>query len=120
MAIWNASRNETVTGSPRSRHLPRLASDAVIGLAQVVEFELLSAGSRLWKSVRCDGSRGRWIVYANLKVGESGEGLQCATRRSFADSAAIIRRVLGERLNARDWIGVVLCGERLSFTIRPD
>ena len=31
-----------------------------------------------------------------------------------------MRRVLENRLSARDWIAAVLCGERLSYTIRPD
>lgn len=92
----------------------------MIDLKHLVEFELLSAGNRLWKSVQCHASRGRWIVYASLKLGESGAGLESGARHAFRDSAAIIKRVLGDRLNARDWIAVVLCGERLSHTIRPD
>jgi hypothetical protein len=92
----------------------------MIDVAQLVAFELLSAGGRLWTSVDCDGSRGRWIVYANLRSSESGVGSEQATAPAFSESAAIIKRVLGNRLNARDWIAAVLCGERLSCTIRPD
>jgi hypothetical protein len=96
----------------------------MIDVAQLVEFELLSAGGRLWKSVECDGTRGRWVVYANLKAardaGEPDNARGLRAQPVFAESAEIIRRVLDNRLNARDWIAAVLCGERLSYTIRPD
>ena len=96
----------------------------MIDVAQLVEFELLSAGGRLWKSVECDGTRGRWIVYANLKPArdalEPDNSRGPSARPEFAESAEIIRRVLDNRLNARDWIAAVLWGERLSYTIRSD
>jgi hypothetical protein len=93
----------------------------MIDVAQLVEFELLSAGGRLWKSVACDGARGRWVVYASLRASEPGadRGMPVAPA-AFAESAEILKRVLESRLNARDWIAAVLCGERLSCTIRPD
>ena len=94
----------------------------MIDVAQLVEFELLSAGGRLWKSVACDGTRGRWVVYANLRAGESDERREtdgAAFESAFAESAKILKRVLDDRLNARDWVAAVLCGERLSCTIRP-
>jgi len=98
----------------------------MIDVARLVEFELLSAGGRLWTSVACDGTRGRWIVYANLRASEPDRGHELDAERgvsaapaAFAESAEILKRVLDERLNARDWIAAVLCGERLSCTIRP-
>ena len=113
------------------RHLTTLASAAMIDVAQLVEFELLSAGGRLWTSVECDGTRGRWVVYANLRASEpegarrrAASEADAATERvpdpAFAESAEILRRVLDNRLNARDWIAAVLYGERLSYTIRSD
>jgi hypothetical protein len=98
----------------------------MIDVAQLVEFELLSAGGRLWKSVECDGTRGRWVVYANLRASESDgtcepdAASEPIPHPAFAESAEILKRVLDNRLNARDWIAAVLCGERLSYTIRPD
>lgn len=99
----------------------------MIDVAQLVEFELLSAGGRLWKSVACDGARGRWVVYASLRVGGPDADRDADADRGgsvapavFAESAEILKRVLESRLNARDWIAAVLCGERLSCTIRPD
>jgi hypothetical protein len=95
----------------------------MIDVAQLVEFELLSAGGRLWKSVACDGTRGRWVVYASLRASEPGEcqetGRATVGPAAFAESAEILKRVLDDRLNARDWVAAVLCGERLSCTIRP-
>jgi len=96
----------------------------MIDVARLIEFELLSAGGRLWKSVECDDTRGRWVVYADLKAID-GDGRAAAdaswlaAQTAFVESAEILRRVLDTRLNARDWIAAVLCGERLSYTIRP-
>ena len=94
----------------------------MIDVVQLVEFELLSAGGRLWKSVVCDGTRGRWVVYASLRASEpdapAARGAPIAPA-AFAESAEILRRVLDDRLNTRDWIAAVLCGGRLSCTIRP-
>ena len=98
----------------------------MIDVARLVEFELLSTGGRLWKSVECDGSRGRFLVYANLNASDTVTGsghvdaAEPAAAPRFAESAAIIRRVLESRLTARDWIAAVLCGDRLSYTIRPN
>jgi hypothetical protein len=84
-------------------------------LSQLIMFELRSAGDRLWESVACDRGQDRWIVYANLRPGAPG------TRQpDFAESARILRNVLDNRLSAKDWIAAVLCGDRVSCTIRPD
>ena len=97
----------------------------MIDVARLIEFELLSAGGRLWKSVECDDARGRWVVYADLKASEARDGRadadanRLAAQTAFVESAEILRRVLDNRLNARDWIAAVRCGERLSYTIRP-
>ena len=95
----------------------------MIDVAKLVEFELLSAGGRLFKSVACDGTRGRWVVYANLHASEADErqliDRAVVESAAFAESAKILKRVLDDRLNARDWVAAVLYGERLSCTIRP-
>ena len=98
----------------------------MVDVAQLVEFELLSAGGRLWQSVACDATHGRWVVYANLRPSgpdegcdpDAGGGAPIAPA-AFTESVEILRRVLDDRLNARDWIAAVLCGGRLSCTIRP-
>jgi len=94
----------------------------MIDVAQLVEFELLSQGSRLWESVECDDTRGRWIVYANLKpvpdAREHADARGLDAQPVLVESAEIIRRVLDNRLNTRDWIAAVLWGGRLSCTIR--
>lgn len=84
-------------------------------LSQLILFELRSAGDRLWESVACDRGSDRWIVYANLRPGAPE-----AAEPSFAESAQILRTVLDNRLSARDWIATVLCGDRVSCTIRPE
>jgi len=94
----------------------------MIDVARLIEFELLSAGGQLWKSVACDDTRGRWVVYADLKASEARgahEASRLVAQTAFVESAEILRRVLENRLNARDWIAAVLSGERLSYTIRP-
>jgi hypothetical protein len=30
-----------------------------------------------------------------------------------------LRSVLHSRVTARDWVAVVLCGDRISYTVRP-
>lgn len=84
-------------------------------LSQVILFELRSAGDRLWESVACDRGSGRWIVYANLRPGALG-----TPEPGFAESARVLRNVLDTRLSAKDWIAAVLCGDRVSCTIRPE
>ena len=86
----------------------------MIDVPRVLVFELLSAGGRLWSSVRCDRNADRWVVYADLRPERT------AAELPLAESATIIRKVLNGRLSGRDWIAAVLCGGRLSFTVTPD
>jgi hypothetical protein len=84
----------------------------MFSLPTVVQFELLSLGSSLWSSVKCVHRRDRVVVYATMRnEPRSGD--------AFRDSERILRRVLQARLIARDWVAVVLCGDRVSYTVRP-
>ena len=86
----------------------------MIDVPQLVVFELSSAGARLWSSVRCDRDGDRWVVYANLRAERD------PAEPALAESARIFKRVLNNRLRARDWIAAVLCGGRVSYTVTPD
>jgi hypothetical protein len=98
----------------------------MIDVARLVEFELLSEGGGLWASVACTAAHGRWVVYANLRSSRADDieladdADEAVAQPAFVESAEIIRRVLDNRLSARDWIAAVLRGERLSYTIGPD
>ncbi len=81
-------------------------------VAQLIVFELQSAGGSLWQSVACDRGQDRWIVYANLRP-------HTATEPELIESARILETVLDNRLSAKDWIAAVLCGDRVSYTITP-
>lgn len=86
----------------------------MVSIPQLINFELLSAGSSLWSTVECDRRHDRWVVYANLRPVEGG------TEEAFSKSERLLKDVLDRRLSARDWLAVVLCGDRVSHTVRPD
>jgi hypothetical protein len=86
----------------------------MISIPQLIGFELLSAGFSLWSKVECGREHDRWVVYANLRSADDDP------ERALAESERILRRVLDTRLSARDWMAVVLCGGRVSHTVRPD
>ena len=85
----------------------------MVKLSDVVAFELMSSGGELWRSVRLDQRHERWIVYMSLR-----DELARSADDVFRESEAILRDVLRARLTAHDWLAVVLCGDRLSRTIR--
>lgn len=113
-ALRGKTLHETFTRVQCVFHAAPLSCAAMIDVPRLVVFELSSAGARLWSSVRCDRFAGRWVVYADLRPERD------AAEPAFAESARIIRRVLDNRLSARDWIAAVLCGARVSFTVKPD
>ena len=84
----------------------------MISLSAVVKFELLSLGSGLWSSVKCVRRQNRLIVYATLRD-------EPHSTDAFRDSERVLRSVLHSRVIARDWVAVVLCGDRVSYTLRP-
>jgi hypothetical protein len=84
----------------------------MISLPAVVKFELLSLGSSLWSSVKCVHRQNRLIVYATLRN-------EPHSSNAFRDSERVLRSVLHSRVTARDWVAVVLCGDRISYTVRP-
>ena len=84
----------------------------MVSLPTVVQFELLSVGASLWSSVKCVRRQDRLIVYATMRSRPSSAD-------AFRDSERLLRRVLHSRLVARDWVAVVLCGDRVSYTVRP-
>ncbi len=84
----------------------------MVSLPAVVKFELLSLGSSLWSSVKCVHRHNRLIVYATLRD-------EAHSANSFRDSERVLRNVLHSRVIARDWVAVVLCGDRVSYTVRP-
>lgn len=84
----------------------------MIALPADVKSELLTLGSALWSSVKCVHRHNRLIVYATLRD-EPGSA------DAFRDSERVLRRVLHSRVIARDWVAVVLCGDRVSYTLRP-
>ncbi len=84
----------------------------MVSLPAVVKFELLSLGSALWSSVKCVHRQKRLIVYATLRD-------EPHSPDAFRDSERVLRSVLHSRVTARDWVAVVLCGDRISYTVRP-
>ena len=86
----------------------------MIDIPQLIGFELLSAGGSLWSSVEFDRKHDRWIVYASLRTEEG------RTEHALVESERLLRDVLDRRLCARDWLAVVLCGGRVTHTVRPD
>jgi hypothetical protein len=84
----------------------------MVSLPAVVKFELLSLGSALWSSVKCVHRHNRLIVYATLRD-------EPRSADAFRDSERVLRSVLHSRVIARDWVAVVLCGDRVSYTVRP-
>ncbi len=84
----------------------------MISLPAVVKFELLSLGGALWSSVKCVHQRSRLVVYATLRDKPNSAD-------AFRDSERVLRSVLHSRVIARDWVAVVLCGDRVSYTVRP-
>ncbi len=86
----------------------------MISIPQLINFELQSAGGALWSAVECDRKYDRWVVSANLR---SADG---SAARAIAESERLLKDVLDRRLRDRDWLAVVLCGGRVSHTVRPD
>lgn len=86
----------------------------MISIPQLIGFELLSAGGSLWSAIECDREHDRWVVYASLRPAEGG------TEWALAESERLLRDVLDRRLSARDWVAVVLCGDRVSHTVKPN
>jgi len=84
----------------------------MVSLPAVVKFELLSLGSSLWSSVKCVHRQNRLVVYATLREAPHSPD-------AFRDSERVLRTVLHSRVIARDWVAVVLCGDRISYTVRP-
>ena len=84
----------------------------MVSLPAVVKFELLSLGTSLWSSVKCVHRHNRLIVYATLRD-------EPHSADAFRDSERVLRSVLRSRVSARDWVAVVLCGDRVSYTVRP-
>jgi hypothetical protein len=84
----------------------------MVSLPAVLKFELLSLGSRLWSSVKCVHRHNRLVVYATLRN-------EPHSADAFRDSERVLRSVLHSRVIARDWVAVVLCGDRVSYTVRP-
>jgi len=93
-------------------HRRDLTFGAMVSLPAFVKFELLSLGSALWSSVKCVHRHNRLIVYATLRD-------EPRSADAFRDSERVLRSVLHSRVIARDWVAVVLCGDRVSYTVRP-
>jgi hypothetical protein len=101
--------DETLGRSSRGRAAWRAD---MVSLRTVVQFELLSLGNRLWSAVKCVHRHDRLVVYATMRS-------EPHSSDAFRDSERILRSVLHNRLMARDWVAVVLCGDRVSYTVRP-
>ena len=112
MTVLASSCHPNFMCAPHRGHFRDLTFRSMISLPAVVTFELLSLGSSLWSSVRCVHRHNRLVVYATLRQ-EPG------SPDAFRDSERLLRSVLHSRVIARDWVAVVLCGDRVSYTVRP-
>ena len=93
-------------------HCRDVTFGSMVSLPAFVKFELLSLGSSLWSSVKCVHRHNRLIVYATLRD-------EPHSADAFGASERVLRSVLHCRVIARDWVAVVLCGDRVSYTVRP-